>query len=171
MNRPAFLAASAALLLPAAASAAEATATVGASVIGSEISIQKQRDYNLGTIAKPSIGTYVVTLASGGARSGSGGSGGQVIGGSGTTALFDVSGQENRDFTISTPSTVTLTTGGGGANREVAFTPSHAAAANLGPGTAGYAVKQIELTGSLSVPFDSVEGAYSGSVPVTVEYQ
>jgi hypothetical protein len=170
MNRPTLLAA-AAFLLPASAFAAEASAPVNASVIGAEISIQKQRDFDLGTIAKPSSGTYVVTIASGGARSGSGGSGGQVIGGSGTTALFDVSGQENRDFTISTPSTVTLTTGGGGANREVAFAPSHAASANLGPGTAGYAVKQIELTGSLSVPFDSAVGAYSGSVPVTVEYQ
>ena len=153
------------------ANTATANAATSGQVISAEIAITKQRDMSLGTISRPNSGTYTVTLAPGGGRSGAGGSGGQVIGGVGTTALFDVGGEANRAFVITTPSSVTLTTGAGGPNREVVFTPSHAATDTLGAGTAGYAVKQIEIHGSLAVPAATEVGPYATNLPVTVEYQ
>jgi hypothetical protein len=150
---------------------ANASASTTATVISAEINITKQRDLNLGTIARPASGTFTVTLAPGGGRSGAGGSGGQVVGGAGATALFNVGGEENRDFTITTPASVTLTTGAGGPNREVVFTPSHAETDNLGSGTAGFAVKQIEIHGTLAVPSTTEVGPYTSTLPVTVEYQ
>lgn len=158
-------------LLSSSANAAVATADASISVIVSEISITKQRDMDLGVVAKPSNGVYTVTLAPSGTRTGVGGSGGAVIGGPGTTATFNVTGDGQRDFTVSTPASITLSLAGGGPGREVAFAPSHAEVDNTGGALGGPSTKLIEVGGALSVPADVEVGAYTASLPVSVDYQ
>lgn len=168
------VAAVAAMLATGAASQAlaqSAQAEVGGRVVSREIAVFKETDMNLGTIVRPASGIYTVNLASGGSRSGSGGVGGALVGGAGQTATFTVTGDGNRVFTISTPGSVTLVRGAGGAGNEVVFTPTHAATENTGGQTGEIASKVIEITGSLAVPATVSTGAYSSSLPVTVGYQ
>jgi hypothetical protein len=169
-----FAATSVTVLLTAGAASAQAnnaSATTSATVISSQITVSKTRDMNLGTIARPNSGVFTVTIAAGGGRSGSGGSGGFVLGGAGTTALFNVGGEANRTFTITTPTTITLATGAGGSNREVVFSPQHLATSTLDPDPSGFNVRLIEVHGDLDVPAATESGAYQGNLPVTVQYQ
>jgi hypothetical protein len=136
-----------------------------------QIQIDKVADIAFGQIVKPTAGTYTVTLAPGGARTASGGTGGQLVGGSVSTGKFDVTGEGGRTFSITVPSTVTLATSGGGANREVVLTPDPMTSESLGGSAGQAAVKQIEVAGRLAVPASIEAGAYAGAFPVTVGYQ
>ena len=88
-------------------------------------------------------------------------------------AQFTVSGAANAGYTITLPAngTVTMITGGGGANRTIAvdnFASSPAATGNLGAG--GSQVVYVGATRA-AISATQVQGAYTGSFTVTFTYQ
>jgi hypothetical protein len=139
-----------------AASSANTTANATATVIAS-IGIVKVSDLAFGTAAP---GDATATVLPGTIENAS-------------NASFTVSGQASTAYTITLPSSVTMTTGVGGANRTIlvnAFASFPTAGA--GTGLIGGGGTQLLLVGATraAIGASQVAGAYSAAFTVTVNY-
>lgn len=95
-----------------------------------------------------------------------------ITAGSGGSASFTVSGEANRSYSITLPSSVTLTTGAGNtANTQIvvnSFTSSPASPATLSAG--GTQTLYVGATRA-AISGTQTQGNYTGSFTVTVAYQ
>jgi hypothetical protein len=157
-----------AMLVPAgsamAQSSANASATATATII-TPITLTNTGGTGLrfgNVVASTAAGTIVV--ASDGTRSWTGGATG-ISGLPVGAALFGVTGGANRTFTITLPSSTTITDGTNDMTVDT-FTSSLASPATLnGSGTASF-----NVGGTLTVNAGQVAGSYTGTFSVTVAY-
>jgi hypothetical protein len=144
------------------AQAATGTGTATAKVLA-PIAIVAGANLNFGTIASGAVGTVVLTPA--GARSATGGVG-LVTDGANAPAsgVFTVTGGAGYGFSITLPVTATITSG---ANTMTVgtFTSTPVASGTLVAGTA-----TVNVGGTLNVGLNQVAGSYTGTYPVTVNY-
>lgn len=135
-----------------------ATATVVAPVL-----VEQTQAMAFGNIAKIGSGGGTVTTASGGT-----GSAGADFAGTpaATTAQFGVTGTASTAYTVTSPSTVTLSeTGGDEMTLTLSFASGSASRTTDGSGDDSF-----ELAGSLAVNGDQAVGSYTGSYTVSVAY-
>jgi len=140
------------------------TATGTASVI-TPISISKTVDMNFGNIAVSSaLGTVV--LATDNTRTKSGGVTLPVVGGTVTAAQFTVNGLGTSSFSITLPSTYTITSGANTMSID-AFTSTPSGSGILVGGT-----QTVKVGATLHVGASQVAGAYTNGTgfPVIVNY-
>ncbi|MCG2586471.1 DUF4402 domain-containing protein [Massilia sp. TS11] len=142
------------------ASAASATASGTATVIA-PMTITKTNDLRFGAFA-PTTSAGTVTIATGGARTGSNVSLSSLN--AGGAASFNVTGDTTATYAITLPTTATLS-GPGTAMTISSFTsnPSGTGTLSAGAGT-------ISVGGTLAVGASQTAGSYSGSFSVTVDY-
>jgi hypothetical protein len=145
--------------------ATQATANASATVL-SPISIAKVDDMSFGSfIAGPTAaGTVALTAASTTSRSGTG-----VVldtGSTGSAAKFSVTGLSNGVFSITLPTSVTLTATGGTMTVDTFTTDLSPTAATLSAG--GLADMYIGAT--LQVGAAQADGTYTGTFDVSVDY-
>ena len=147
---------------PITARAASATANSTVTILA-PVTITKTADLVFGTVsAGTTAGTVVMSTA--GARSATGGAALSSTA-TGGTAKFNLTGNSNSTFSITLPSSTSLT-GPGTAMTLNAFTstPSSTGTFN-GSGSATLAVG-----GTLSIGANQTAGSYTGSFSVTVDY-
>lgn len=152
------------------ATAQTATATASATIV-TPITIVKGTDMVFGNVAVlGTLGTVVLAPTSAAGRSTTGGvTIAAANGGSSPTAAkFTVSGQGNYAYTITLPSSASLT-GPGTAMTVNAFTSSIGTDLTLGALTGGTQIVYVGAT--LNVAATQTEGAYTTTTfPVTVAY-
>ena len=145
------------------AQAATATGTANAKVLA-PIAISAGTPLNFGSIAaSAALGTVVMTPA--GVRSATGGVG-LVTDGSNapTSGVFTVTGAAGIGFSITLPVSTTLT-GPGPAMTVNAFASTPSGTGTLTAGTA-----TVNVGATLNVAASQVAGTYTGTYPVTVNY-
>ncbi len=153
----------------AAATDASATADVGAKVL-IPIGISKTADLNFGSFAVHASTAGTVVVTAGGVRSVTAGVG--LLGGNAdpvTAASFDVTGEASATYTISLPTTVTVTKSGGGATMTVnTFTSSPSATGTLNAS----GQQTVGVGATLNVAGGQTAGVYSiaNGLSVTVAY-
>lgn len=145
--------------------ATQATANASATVL-SPISISKVDDMNFGSfVAGPSAsGSVTLTAASSTSRSGTG-----VVldtGSTGSAAKFSITGLSNGVFSITLPTSVTLTATGGTMTVDTFTTDLSPTAATLSAG--GLADMYVGAT--LQVGAAQADGTYTGTFDVSVDY-
>jgi len=145
------------------AQAATATGTANAKVLA-PIAISAGTPLNFGSIASSAaLGTVVMTAA--GARSATGGVGLVTDGTNAPTAgVFTVTGATGIGFSITLPATATITSGANNMTvNAFASTPS-------GSGTLVGGTATVNVGATLNVGANQVAGTYTGTYPVTVNY-
>jgi hypothetical protein len=151
------------------AMAAPVPATANAtSTIIAPINIQKMTDLVFGSIV-PSASPGTVTLTPGGTRTA--GAGAVLAGGTPTAALFNVTGEAGKTYTL----TVTATALTSGANNMTLtpisdFTPSGVTVSNAAPGSLTGGAQSVYVGGLLAVGANQAAGNYTGSVTASVDY-
>ena len=147
-----------------------ATANVSATIV-QPITITKTVDMSFGNVAVR-VGTGgTVVLAPGGSRT-TGGAGGVTLPatpGTVAAASFTVSGDANRTFVLTLPSSTTLSDGG---------TPSHSMTVNTftsnltnnTDGTLSNGSATVNVGATLNVSANQFAGNYTGTFSVTVNY-
>jgi len=147
---------------PALASAASATANVSASIVPA-ISISKDTDMNFAdVVAGGSAGTVVLSAA--GARSVTGGA---TVGNSAgvAAASFTVSGDPSSTYSITLPSSATISSGGNNMTVNT-FTSSPSGTGTIGGG----GTQSLTVGATLQVGANQVQATYTGTFDVTVAY-
>lgn len=130
------------------------------------LTLTKTSDLAFGAIRAPDAGSGSVTInASTGVRSIAGGTPVLIGGMSSSRAQFTVGGQGSTAFSISVPSSFSLTRSGGGSLTST-LTPTATGAQTLSTGGAF----SLGVGGTLTVPSGSAGGDYSGTFTVTVSY-
>ncbi len=148
--------------LPVAANAATATGDSSAEIV-TAISITKGTALDFGSVvAAASAGTVAMDTA--GSRTCSTVT--CVSQDAGTAASFDVSGQADYQYSVTLPTSTTISDGGG-TNSMTIDTFSH----NSGNALDGTGADTFNVGATLSVGADQVAGSYTGTFDVTVEYQ
>lgn len=153
----------------ASAQANGAASTNGSGLVIRGVAIHKERDLEFGAlIPSASAGTVVVTAASSTTRSATGGvtltdQGGYTP----SSAEFDVTGNPNFTYTITLPTSVTITntTGNNETMTITSFTKS-----NQGPQLNGQGTETWWAGGTLNVAADQAGGRYTGTFDVGVAY-
>jgi len=144
--------------------------TTGAGTVIQGVAIHKERDLEFGAlIPSASSGTVVITAASTTTRSATGGVTLTDQGGlTPASAEFDVTGNPNFTYTITLPSSVTITntTGSGGET----MTITSMTKSNEGPQLNGQGTETWWAGGTLNVAADQVGGRYTGTFDVGVAY-
>jgi hypothetical protein len=145
------------------AQAATGTGTATAKVLA-PIAIAAGANLNFGTIASGAVGTVVVTSA--GARSATGGVGLVTDGANAPTAgVFTVTGAAGYGFSITLPVGTASITSGANSMTVGTFTSTPSGSGTLVAGTA-----TVNVGGTLNVGLNQAAGAYTGTYPVTVNY-
>jgi hypothetical protein len=149
-------------MMSASGSAMAADATGSASVtVAQPIAVSETTSLNFGTItSSASAGTVVISTA--GARSVTGGVG--ELGGSPAAASFSVTGEGNNAFSISLPSSASLT-GPGTAMTVNAIAHNAGGTPSLSGGS-----RTFSVGATLNVGASQTAGAYTGTYSVTVSY-
>jgi len=147
-------------------SQATATATATATVV-TPISISKNADMSFGNIAVASGSGGTVVLATAGTRTSTGGVTLPATAGTVTAASFTVNGTGSYTYTITLPSSVTLTHSGGVETMDAgSFTSNPSTTGTLSSGT-----QNIAVGATLTVAAAQLAGTYtSGNFNVTVNY-
>jgi spore coat protein U-like protein len=144
--------------------AAQATTSANASAtIVTAISLSKTSDLNFGNVvASGSTGTVVLTA--GGARSVTGGA---SLGNTGSTAAasFTVSGQASATYSITLPSSTTITSGGNSMTVNTFSSSPSGTGALSGGGS-----QTLNVGATLQVGASQATGSYTGTFDVTVAY-
>jgi hypothetical protein len=151
-------------------------ATAGASVAGTAtviqpISLVKGTDLAFGALVRPTLGSNVVTVdPSSGQRSISGAGDGTLAPSQPSSkATYSVSGEGGTAFSITVPSSFTMTRAGGAETLPVTLSASTLSGALSGSlGAAGSA--NFSVGGSLPMSSATVSGDYTGTFDVTVGY-
>lgn len=136
-----------------------ATAEASATII-QPISISKVTDMNFGNIAAGTGGTVV--LATDGTRTQTGGITLPVSAGTVAAAGFTVSGDVDRTFSITLPSSITLTNGTDNLTVND-FTSTPSTTGTLTEGTA-----TVSVGATLTVPASAPAGVYTNTTDLTV---
>ena len=145
---------------------ATATATATATIV-TPISISKNADMSFGNIAVASGSGGTVVLATGGTRSSTGGVTLPATAGTVTAASFTVNGTGSYTYTISLPTSVTLTHSGGVETMSAGTFTSNPS----GTGTLSSGTQNIAVGATLTVAAAQLAGVYtSGNFNVTVNY-
>ena len=142
-----------------AAYAATASATAKAKIL-KQVTVTKTADLDFGTVVTGTAPGTVIISSAGARTCGTG----LVCSGSTAAAAFGIVGTTGQTVTISTPLTVSLTSG---LNSMSAGLLSSAATRTL----SGTAADQVTVGGTLSVGANPADGDYTGSFAVTVDYQ
>jgi len=152
----------ASMFASAAQAQASATASTGASVtIAAPIAITKTADLSFGTVV-PSATAGTVAVSTAGTRSVGGGV--SELGGTVAAAAYSVTGYTNSAYTITLPSSVSLT-GPGTAMTAGTFVHSAGVSPALSGGTGSFTVGA-----TLNVGANQAAGSYTGTFDVTVAY-
>ncbi len=141
--------------------AATATAQGGATVVV-PIEIAKVSDLSFGQFS--AVGAGTISIATDGARAKTGG----VVllqGAQGNAASFDVTGHAGATYAITLPSSALSVTGPGAAMSMDGFVSDPA-----GTGVLSSGAQTIKVGATLHVATAQTDGAYSASLPVSVEY-
>ena len=143
-----------------------ATATATATII-TPISISKNADMSFGNIAVQAATGGTVILVPAGTRSGTGGVTLPSTAGTVSAATFTVTGSGSLTYSITLPSSVTLTHSGGIQTMAAAsFTSNPSSTGTLSSGT-----QDIAVGATLTVAAGQLAGVYtSGNFNVTVNY-
>ncbi len=144
-----------------AAVAADATAQAGATVVV-PIAISKVSDLSFGKFSTVGAGTILIGTDGVRAKTGS------VVllqGDQGNAASFDVTGDAGATYAITLPSSAVSVTGPGAAMSMDSFVSDPSGTGLL---TAG--AQTISVGATLHVAAAQVDGAYTASLPVSVEY-
>jgi hypothetical protein len=138
--------------------AASATGSASAT-IAQPIAVSETTSLNFGTVTtSASAGTAVVSTASGLTTTG----GVAAFGGTPSAAAYSVTGEGSSAFTVSLPTTATISSG---ANTMTVDTFTHNAGAALSGGSATF-----NVGATLNVGANQPSGAYTGTYTVTVNY-
>lgn len=135
------------------AHAASATGTASATVLA-PIAISQATALDFGTFAS---GATAGTVTSAGTASG-----GVTLIEKGAPAGFKVTGSASRNFTITVPASVTLTSGASSMTASLSA-PTSSTLDALGK-------KDIAVTGTLSVAANQAAGNYNGTYTITANY-
>ena len=149
---------------------ANASAAGSATVI-QPITLSKTTDLAFGAIVRPSLGANTVTIDPlSGARTLSGnGDAALTLNQTVSRATYAVGGEGGAAFSITVPSSFTMTRAGGGESLPVALTASTLSGSLSGStGAAGSA--NFSVGGSLPLSTATVAGDYIGTFDVTVGY-
>ena len=166
LRQSGFIAVTAVLALASTVQAQQNTSSTTANAtarIITPISITKSTDLNFGDVVPTaSSGTVVVTPA--GARSATGGA---TLGSSSSVsaASFTVAGQANAAYTVTLPSSATITSGANSMTVNT-FTSTPSGTGNLGAG----ASQTLSVGATLQVGANQAIGTYTGTFSVSVAY-
>ncbi|MGE5565654.1 MAG: DUF4402 domain-containing protein [Parcubacteria group bacterium] len=165
--------AAAALSAVAAPALAQTSATQSTSAtvkIVQPITLTKDADLAFGTVVKPTTGSNTVTISTGSDTPALSGAGDAALATSTTArAAFTVGGEGGSTFSITVPSSVTMTRSGGSETLSVTLTASGSSGTLSGSiGSAGSAT--FKVGGAFTVASTTVSGNYSGSFNTTVAY-
>ena len=144
---------------PFAANADSATASASATV-AAPLTISKQADLSFGVIA-PTGSAGTVTISTAGARTSSGVD--LLSGGTTSAASFDIAGEGNSSYSITIPTSATLTGPGDDMTATLSDDAPGSPALSAGAAT-------VNIGAELAVGASQVAGAYTGSFTVTVAY-
>jgi hypothetical protein len=172
MNKLVKLLASATLLggisAPAMASDTASTTTNGTSRIIQSITITENSALAFGTIVRPTSGTNDISIdATTGARSKSGAGDAALAASTSGRASYTVGGEGGQTFSISTPSTFSMSSG---ANSLVVTLSTSAATGTLSGSLGSSGTATFGVGGTITVPSTQSSGAYTGSFATTVTY-
>ena len=146
----------------AASNTASATASATATVV-KPITLTKSQDLNFGSFTADSASAGTVSISAASVR---GSTGGVVLLNSGTTpgaAIFSLNGDSAATFTLTVPSSATLTSG---ANTMTV------ALSNDAPSTLTGSAQTFHVYGALTVAANQVAGTYTNAaaIPITATY-
>ena len=160
-------AALAALTTPALAQNSATATAAGSATIIQPITITKNNDLAFGTIVKPTSGTATVAIdGTTGVRTVTGTVAANATGVS--RGLFTVSGEGAQHFSITVPSTFSMTAG---TNSLVVTTTNPTGATGLLSGAIGSTGSlSMGVGGSFNLTSSTASGAYTGNFVVTVAY-
>lgn len=137
------------------------------------IALSSTASLNFGRLTLPNTGTSTVSLnrTTGAVTIGGTGAGAQAFASPApSAAVFSITGEGGRAFSISVPSTFTLNGPSGSTPLTVTTSPSATGSQALS-GTIGSAGSfELRVGGSFSMSATTAGGAYSGTVAVTVQY-
>ena len=158
--------------LSALAGAAQAQATATASAAGSATIIQpitaaKNTDLSFGTIVKPTAGTATVAVDASGGRTVTGTA--ATNGGTVNAANFTVSGEGASVFSLTMPSTFTMTNTGGD-SLVVSTVNGLGATGTLSGSLGGGGSVTFGVGGSFNLTTATNSGAYTGNFTITTAY-
>jgi hypothetical protein len=151
-------------------SPASATATGAATVI-QPIALVKNTDLAFGSLVRPSLGSNTVTIdPTSGARTISGtGDASLAANQTVSRATYSVAGEGGSTFSVTVPSSFTMTRSGGSETLPVSLNATALAGALSGSiGSTGSA--NFSIGGSLPLSSTTVAGDYVGTFDVTVGY-
>lgn len=156
------LAVAGAAMLAGAAIAADADSTAGAEIIA-PLQISNSAALYFGTIAPSLTAGDTVVVSAAGAKS----CGAELtcLTDDHTAAQFDVTGEADASYTISLPTSVSISNGAGANMTVDNFTGSKAT------GTLVSGADSFNVGGTLGVAANQATGEYTGTFTVTVEYQ
>jgi hypothetical protein len=143
----------------------------GTATVVQPITLLKGTDLAFGALVRPTLGSNVVTIdSSSGQRSISGaGDGALAPSQTSSRATYAVGGEGGAAFSITVPSSFTMTRTGGGETLPVTLSASTLSGALSGSvGAAGSA--NFSVGGSLPMSSATVSGDYTGTFNVTVGY-
>lgn len=159
-----------AVAAPALAQTSATQSTTATAKIVQPITLTKNSDLAFGTVVKPTSGTNTITINETSGTRTSGGGGDAALATSTTSrAAFSVGGEGGQAFSITVPSTATMTRSGGSETLTVNLTPTGTSGSLSGSlGSAGTAT--FGVGGNFDVGATTVSGSYSGSFNTTVAY-
>jgi hypothetical protein len=155
---------------PAFSQTSASVTTTGTITVVSPLALTKATDLAFGSIVRPSAGSNTILInAASGTRSIQGGGNGALTSSASTRAAYSVQGEGGQSFSITIPSSLSMTRAGGGETLPVTLTASSASGALSGAlGDAGAAT--FGVGGALSLDSNAVAGTYSGTFNVTIGY-
>lgn len=151
--------------------------TAGAELVVA-LTIQNSTPLNFGVIAIPATAGYV-TLSTAGLRTPSGTGVSIVASGTPkTVAKFDLTGTSGDTYSFTLPSSITVSTGTGGANKEMTINTfvvnvdaaGEVAYGSIGTCTLTSGASSILVGGKLNINASQSLGVYTGTYQVVVDY-
>jgi hypothetical protein len=142
------------------------TATAsGSATIVQPIAASKVADLAFGTIVKPASGTATVAVDAEGARTLTGT---VAVGAGNTAAQFNVVGEGGSAFSVSVPSSFSMTSG---SNSLVVSTVDNSSGGGTLSGTIGNAsTASFGVGGNFTLNSATASGAYTGTFAITASY-
>jgi hypothetical protein len=164
------VAAVSAIAAPAMAQSSATQSTTASATIVQPITLTKNSDLAFGTVVKPTSGTNTITIdETTGGRTKTGAGDAALATSSPTRAAFSVGGEGGQTFSITVPSTATMTRSGGSETLTANLVKTAATGTISGSiGSAGTAT--FGVGGNYDVSSTTVSGAYSGSFNTTFDY-
>ena len=155
---------------PALAQTSATQSTTASATIVQPITLTKNSDLAFGSVVKPTSGTNTVTInETTGARTKTGAGDAALATSTTSRAAFSVGGEGGQTFSITVPSTATMTRSGGSETLTVNLVKTGTSGTLSGSiGSAGTA--SFGVGGNFDVDSTTVSGAYSGSFNTTVAY-